>query len=35
MLLAPGGAIVIVVITLNLIGDGIAKLSRDRARAVE
>jgi len=35
MLLAPGGAIVIVVITLNLIGDGISKLSRDRARAVE
>ncbi len=35
MMLVPGMAIVLVVVTLNLIGDGIAKLSRDRAREVE
>ncbi len=35
MMLAPGGVIVLVVVTLNLLGDGIAKLSRDKARAVE
>ena len=35
MMFAPGTAIVVVVVTLNLLGDGIAKASRDRARAVE
>jgi len=35
MMLAPGAAIVLVVVTLNLLGDGIAKASRDRSRAVE
>lgn len=35
MMLVPGGAIVLVVVALNLLGDGIAKLSRDRAREVE
>jgi peptide/nickel transport system permease protein len=35
MMLVPATAIVVAVITLNLIGDGIAAVSRRRARAVE
>jgi peptide/nickel transport system permease protein len=35
MMLGPGGAIVIIVVTLNLIGDGVARLSRGRARAID
>ena len=35
MMLVPGFAIVMVVVALNLLGDGIAKLSRDRARALD
>ena len=35
MMLVPGIAIVMVVVALNLLGDGIAKLSRDRARALD
>ncbi len=35
MMFAPAGAIVLAVISLNLIGDGFAELSRKRARAVE
>lgn len=35
MMFVPAGAIVMAVISLNLIGDGFAELSRKRARAVE
>ena len=35
MMLVPGGAIVMVVVTLNLLGDGISASARTRARAVE
>ncbi|MCH8182612.1 MAG: ABC transporter permease [Proteobacteria bacterium] len=35
MMLVPAGAIVSAVISLNLIGDGVAEISRKRARAVE
>ena len=35
MMFVPAGAIVTAVISLNLIGDGFAELSRKRARAVE
>jgi len=35
MMLVPAATIVWSVISLNLIGDGIAELSRKRARAVE
>jgi peptide/nickel transport system permease protein len=35
MMFVPAGAIVSAVISLNLIGDGIAEISRKRARAVE
>jgi peptide/nickel transport system permease protein len=35
MMFVPAGAIVLAVISLNLIGDGFAELSRKRARAVE
>ena len=33
--MVPGGAIVVVVVTLNLLGDGIAAVARAEARAVE
>jgi len=35
MMMAPGFAIIFVVVTLNLLGDGINKASRDSARVVE
>jgi len=35
MMFVPAGAIVSAVISLNLIGDGVAEISRKRARAVE
>ena len=35
MMFVPAGAIVWAVISLNLIGDGVAEISRKRARAVE
>ena len=35
MMMVPGGAIVMVVVTLNLLGDGIAAVARAEARAVE
>jgi peptide/nickel transport system permease protein len=35
MMFVPAGAICMSVISLNLIGDGVAELSRRRARAVE
>lgn len=35
MMFVPAGAIVSAVISLNLIGDGVAEISRRRARAVE
>ena len=35
MMLVPAAAIVVVVVTLNLIGDGIAATTRSKARAVE
>jgi peptide/nickel transport system permease protein len=35
MLLVPAGAIVLAVITMNLVGDGIASLSRKRGRSID
>ena len=35
MMLVPAGAIVLAVVTLNLIGDGVAAAARRRARVVE
>lgn len=35
MLLVPAGAIVMAVITMNLVGDGIASLSRKRGRSID
>jgi peptide/nickel transport system permease protein len=34
MMLVPGGAIVVTVVTMNLVGDGIAGLSRKRGRSI-
>jgi peptide/nickel transport system permease protein len=35
MLMVPSGAIIIAVITMNLVGDGIASLSRKRGRSID
>jgi len=35
MMLVPASVIVLAVISLNLIGDGVAELSRRRGRAVD
>lgn len=35
MLMVPAGAIVMAVITMNLVGDGIASLSRKRGRSID
>jgi peptide/nickel transport system permease protein len=35
MMLVPGGAIVITVVTMNLVGDGIAGLARRRGRSID
>ncbi len=35
MLMVPAGAIVLAVITMNLVGDGIASLSRKRGRSID
>jgi ABC-type dipeptide/oligopeptide/nickel transport system permease subunit len=35
MMLVPGIAIAFVVVALNLIGDGLSRISRSRARAIE
>ena len=35
MMLVPGGAIVVTVVTMNLVGDGIAGLARRRGRSID
>ena len=35
MLLVPAGAIVTAVVTMNLVGDGIASLSRKKGRSID
>ena len=35
MMMVPGSAIVLAVVSLNLLGDGIAQRARARARAIE
>jgi len=35
MLIVPAGAIVTAVVTMNLVGDGIASLSRKKGRSID